>query len=89
MESYRHPHQSRYFGDLLCAIGLASLAPLWGFIILAAGEALRAFRLTQYEKHLVQNLQQSSLPTASGAQELRTLGPGKAFRQEAVKWDCF
>jgi hypothetical protein len=29
MESYRHLHRSRYFGDLLYAIGLASLVPLW------------------------------------------------------------
>jgi hypothetical protein len=29
MESYRHLHRSRYFGDLLYAIGLASLVPLF------------------------------------------------------------
>jgi hypothetical protein len=94
MESYRHLHQSRYFGDFLYAIGLASLAPLLGFIILVAGEALRAFRLTQYEEHLILNLQQHPLPTASslrpsGAQDPHSSGLGKAFRQEAVKWGLF
>ena len=91
MESYRHLHQSRYFGDLLYAIGLASLAPPWGFIILVAGEALRVFRLTRYEEHLTENFQQHPLPTASsrrpsGAQDAHSSGLVKAFRQEAVKW---
>jgi hypothetical protein len=49
MESYRHLLRSRYFGDLLYAIGLGSLVPLWGFIILVAGEALGVFRLIQRE----------------------------------------
>jgi hypothetical protein len=94
MESYRHLHQSRYIGDLLYAIGLASLAPSWGFIILVAGEALRVFRLTRYEEHLTQNFPQHSLPTASlgrpfGAQDPHSSGLVKAFRQEAVKWGLF
>jgi hypothetical protein len=91
MESYRHPHQSRYFGDLLYAIGLASLAPPWGFIILVTGEALRVFRLTRYEEHLTQNFRQHPLPNTpsrrpSGAQDPHSSGLVKAFRQEAVKW---
>jgi hypothetical protein len=85
MESYRHLHQSRYIGDLLYAIGLASLAPPWGFIILVSGEALRVFRLTRYEEHLTQNFPQHSLPTASlrrpfGAQDPHSSGLVKAFR---------
>src|SRR5258707_2355357 len=45
MESYRYLHRSRYFGDLLYAIGLASLVPLWGLIILVARGSLPGFRL--------------------------------------------
>jgi hypothetical protein len=93
VESYRHLHRSRYFGDVLYAIGLASLFPLWGFIILVAGEALRVFRLIQREDPRTRNLLQHTLPTVSplippAAQEFHS-GWGKVFRQEAVKWGLF
>jgi len=93
MESYRHLHRSRYFGDLLYAIGLASLVPLWGFIILVAGETLRVFRLIQREDARTRNLLLPTLPTASplihpAAQEFHS-GWGRAFRQETVKWGLF
>jgi hypothetical protein len=93
MESYRHLHRSRYFGDLLYAIGLASLVPLWGFIILVAGETLRVFRLIQREDTRTRNLLLHTLPTASplippAAQEFHS-GWGKAFRQETIKWGLF
>jgi hypothetical protein len=93
MESYRHLHRSRSFGDLLYAIGLASLAPLWGFIILVAGQTLRVFRLTQRENTRTRNLLLQTLPTTSplippAAQEFHS-GWGKAFRQETVKWGLF
>jgi len=38
-------HNWRYKGDLLYAIGLASLVPLAGFVILIVGEAVRILRL--------------------------------------------
>ncbi|MGA2902641.1 MAG: hypothetical protein ABSD98_02330 [Candidatus Korobacteraceae bacterium] len=93
MESYRHLHRSRYFGDFLYAIGLASLFPLWGFIILVAGEALRVLRLIQREDPRARNLLLHMLPTAlplipPAAQEFHS-GWGKAFRQETVKWGLF
>ncbi len=93
MESYRHLHRSRYFGDLLYAIGLASLFPLWGFIILVAGETLRILRLIQREDPRARNLKLHMLPTAlplipPAAQEFHS-GWGKAFRQETVKWGLF
>ena len=44
-----HFHSQRYLGELLYAIGLGSLAPLSGFIILVGGEALRIFRLSRAE----------------------------------------
>jgi hypothetical protein len=93
MESYRHLHRLRYFGDLLYAIGLASLAPLWGFIILVAGEILRIFRLIRREDPRAQNFLQHPLSTTSpllppAAQEFHSR-LGKAFRQETVKWGLF
>jgi hypothetical protein len=72
----RHP---RYLGDFLYSFGLGSLVPLWGFVILVVGEALRLYRLIRRE-----NLARQ--PSAI----LQPLKPdpewGKAFRQEAVKW---
>jgi len=93
MEACRHLHRSRYFGDLLYAIGLASLFPLWGFIILVASETLRVFRLIQGEDPRTRNLLSHMLPTAlplipPAAQECHS-GWGKAFRQETVKWGLF
>jgi hypothetical protein len=44
-ESYRCPCRRTYLGDLCYAIGLGSLAPLAGFVILVTEEALRVFRL--------------------------------------------
>jgi hypothetical protein len=90
IESYPHLPQARHFGDILYAIGLASLAPLSGFVILVAGETLRVLRLIQRADQQTRNFQQLSLPTASpvtpsAGQELH-LRLGKAFKQEAVKW---
>ena len=84
---------SRYFGDLLYAIGLASLFPLWGFIILVTGEILRVLRLIQREDPRARNLMLHMLPSAlplisPAAQEFHS-GWGKAFRQETVKWGLF
>jgi hypothetical protein len=91
--AYRHRHRSRYFGDLLYAIGLASLVPLWGFVILVAGETLRIFRLVQHEDYRTRNSLQHPLTSASpllppAAQKFHSR-LGKAFRQEAVKWGLF
>lgn len=70
----RHP---RYLGELSFAIGLASLAPLWGFVILVAGEALRLFRLMRRED----DQKPASSPQAKHNAQWR-----KALRQEAGKW---
>ena len=93
MESYRHLHRLRYFGDLLYTIGLASLAPLWGFILLVAGETLRIFRLALREDPRARNFLQHPLTSASpllppAAQEFHSR-LRKAFREEAVKWGLF
>jgi len=42
---YRYLRYPRYLGTLFYAVGLGSLAPLPGFIILVAGDALLVFRL--------------------------------------------
>lgn len=93
MESYRQLHRLRYFGDLLYTIGLASLAPLWGFILLVAGETLRIFRLALREDPRARNFLQHPLTSASpllppAAQEFHSR-LRKAFREEAVKWGLF
>ena len=64
-----------YLGELLYAVGLGSLLPLPGFVILIAGESLRIFRLIRREQD------QSHPPPV--------IGWGKAFRKEAVKWAIF
>jgi hypothetical protein len=79
-----HP---RYLGELCYAIGLGSLVPLAGFVVLVGGEALRVFRL------LRRDAQNSLEPRLSAPRSLALPGAEetnpswrKAFRQEAVKW---
>jgi len=67
----------RYLGELLFAIGLGSLAPLWGFVILVAGEALRLFRLIRRED----DQRPASPPQANSNVQWRA-----ALRQEVGKW---
>ena len=69
-----HP---RYLGELCYAIGLGSLVPAAGFVVLVGGEALRVFRLIRRD---AQNSQQP--PSA----EETNRSWRKAFRQEAAKW---
>jgi hypothetical protein len=64
-----------YLGELVYAVGLGSLLPLPGFVILVAGESLRIFRLIRREQD------QSHPPPV--------IGWGRAFRKEAVKWAIF
>jgi hypothetical protein len=86
-ESYRCPYRRTYLGDLCYAIGLGSLAPLAGFVILVTGEALRVFRLmrriggpTRQDRLLLGR--PLVLPVA---EEIHPRW-GSAFRQEAIKW---
>lgn len=90
---YRYLRHPRYLGDLLYAIGLGSLAPFSGFVILVGGEALRVSRLIRRVDDHAQNFQQHPLPTPISvahalAKEL-DLRWGEAFQQEAVKWGVF
>lgn len=68
----RSPIRPCYLGELFYAIGLGSLLPLPGFIILVAGESLRIFRLIRRE-----NNQTPPQPASTWR---------RAFRKEAVKW---
>jgi hypothetical protein len=87
---YRYLRHPRHLGDFSYAIGLGSLAPLWGFVILVVGEALRVLRLIRLDDYRAQNFQQgpvsvAPLPAHPLAKE-RDSGWRNAFRQEAVKW---
>jgi hypothetical protein len=88
--SYRYRSQPRYLGDLLYAVGLGSLAPPSGFVILVAGEGLRLYRLTRHEDGGAQNFQQNpssiSPPLARSLINDPALRWRMAFRQEAAKW---
>ena len=64
------PH---YLAELFYAIGLASLLPVAGFILLVAGESLRLFRLTRRHPD----------PPSEPATWRH------AFRRETVKWGIF
>ena len=80
----------RHRGDLCYAIGLGSLFPLLGFVILVAGESLRTMRLTLRENELARNPEQHSLRKPrelppSTANEFYW-GWGRAVREETVKW---
>jgi hypothetical protein len=85
-----HP---RHLGDLFYAMGLGSLAPALGFIILLAGEGIRVFRLTRREDERARNFLQhpSPAPQPLAPAIVKKLDPiwKKAFRQEAVKWGLF
>jgi hypothetical protein len=65
-------------GELLYAIGLASLAPLSGAIFFIAGESLRILRLA---------LRKSEEPGGRPSLELPRWP--RAFRREAAKWGIF
>lgn len=87
---YRYLRHPRYFGEISYAIGLGSLAPLSGFVILVIGEALRVLRLTRLHDVRIQKLEQRPVPVAPLLADPVAKGPDatwlKAFRQEAVKW---
>lgn len=82
--AHRYP---RYLGELCYAIGLGSLVPVGGFVILVGGEALRVFRLIRRHAQDSQQLALSvarSLSRPSAEETNRSWR--KAFRHEAVKW---
>jgi hypothetical protein len=91
--SYRFPRRSQSLGDLLYALGLATLFPLSGFVILVGGEIFRVYRLNEYANHSSQSVewQPSRAPTPVARTHENDSVPrwAKAFRKEAVKWGVF
>ncbi|HET8924694.1 MAG TPA: hypothetical protein VFN26_17055, partial [Candidatus Acidoferrum sp.] len=82
--AHQHP---QYLGELCYAIGLGSLVPVGGFVILVGGEALRVFRLIRRDAQSSQQVALSaarSLSRPSAEETNRSWR--KAFRHEAVKW---
>jgi len=80
---YRHLRYPLYVGRLLYAVGLGSLAPVPGFVILVAGEALLVFRLIR-RTYARENAVCPSLPAQNLAPHWKN-----ALRQESVKWGIF
>lgn len=79
-----------YLGEFIYAIGLGSLAPPWGFVILVLGEALRLTRLIGRESGNVENLRPGAtiIPRWVAVAQRNGSGTmwGMAFRREIVKW---
>ena len=79
-----------YSGEFIYAIGLGSLAPPWGFVILVLGEALRLTRLIGRESGDVGNLRPGATTIPRWVVVAQRNGSGTtwgmAFRREIVKW---
>lgn len=92
---YRYLRYPALGGSLLFTIGLAFLAPFWGFVLLVAGEAILVLRLIQREKHLrsltsIDSSNEEKPPTVqryvlpAGSPAWR-----RALRLESGKWGLF
>lgn len=77
--SQRHPEQ--YIGELLFAIGLGSLFPLSGFVLLVAGETIRILRLSRS--------QLSPSKDQPPEREIPVPEWRRAFREQSAKWGIF
>jgi hypothetical protein len=90
---YRYLRHPQHLGEIFYAMGLGSLAPGLGFIILVAGEGIRLFRLIRREDDRARNLLQHPSPALQPPAPAiaKKLDPiwRRAFRQEAVKWGIF
>jgi succinate-acetate transporter protein len=64
-------------GEITFAIGLASLAPLSGFVILIVGELIRVLRLVTLESEI-------GVQPRGASSDLNS-----AFRQQVAKWGIF
>jgi Na+-transporting NADH:ubiquinone oxidoreductase subunit NqrB len=87
---YRYLPYPQRLGNLLFSIGLGFLAPLSGFVVLVAGEAIIFLRLIRREKEVTRTSLSMSQPLPS-REPLFAVGPtwGQAFRQESAKWGLF
>jgi hypothetical protein len=92
---YRYFRNPQQLGNVLFAIGLGSLAPLWGFIFLVTGGTILSLRLIQREDE-TRNIEGVRPPSPVVTQPKVSQRPlrgfplwGKAFRQESAKWGLF
>jgi protein-S-isoprenylcysteine O-methyltransferase Ste14 len=96
---YRYLRYPRQLGTLLYAIGLGSLAPIPGCIILVLGDALLVFRLIRRTDEIEQTATSPEvrprlprlLPSLRPCFPAKGLAPHwkKAFRQQSAKWGLF
>lgn len=83
-------YRRQYLGEIFFSIGLGTLVPLSGFLILVFGDALRVFRLIRRMSVVPQDpvspagLLLANSPTTSSKRAWLL-----AFRREAVKWGIF
>jgi hypothetical protein len=75
-----HPNYARYAGSLLFTVGLASLVPLPGFIILVGGESILVLRLILLERS-------PDAAPVSGPAPVPSLS--SALCLESAKWGIF
>jgi hypothetical protein len=96
---YRYVRYPRYLGTLLYAVGLGSLAPIPGFIILVAGDVLLVYRLIRRTDELDETATSPEvrlrlprlLPSVRPCFPAKGLFPNWkiGFRQESAKWGLF
>lgn len=96
---YRYLRYPRHLGTLLYAVGLGSLLPVPGFILLVAGDAFLVLRLIRRTDELESRASslQHHLRVPRLLPSLRPCFPAKglepnwkhAFRQESGKWGLF
>lgn len=80
----RHYVGLQNIGNLLYAIGIGSLVPLWGFVILVAGEALRILRLTARQRQ-----GNAASPDSGWDPPPSSQSWSLCFRRQAAKWGLF
>jgi hypothetical protein len=91
---YGYLRYPRHMGTVVYSVGIGSLAPLSGFILLVVGQALVNLRLIRREERLrsAANLQPAQTPAHDlPRQPLQGVAPTwrTAFRQESAKWGLF
>jgi hypothetical protein len=75
-----------HLGDWLYAVGLAFLAPLWGFIVIVVGESIRIARLLLREKDDAQRRRTLSPQSSDSTPNPTFPNWPRALRRQAVKW---
>jgi hypothetical protein len=87
--AHRRLRGAQHLGDLLYAIGLASLAPMWESVLLIGGESMRILRLVRYESALSKDrepLEHQSARAINGKPAEPAPHWGPAFRLQVTKW---